>query len=178
MVDSGQSESGALFKDDTMTATIARKKNEKDRFVEEFVARLMRLPKQKVDRLSELQTLFGQASNEEEEEEILDIVVEIIEPALIGMDWPKNVIADFESGVGNDAIRKVGAYRKQVGQRIKQRRKNLGMSQDDLAEKAGIPQSHVSRLERGVHAATDATIERVAKALGVEPGDIDPACDV
>jgi DNA-binding XRE family transcriptional regulator len=170
----------AVLEDREMPVTTKgrkKKKGAKDRFVEQLISRLMRLSKEKVDSFAELRTLFLQSQDNDEREEILKVAVEIIQPELIGMAWPKGVVADFESGLDPEAIRKVGAYRKQVGHRIKERRRALGMTQEDVAERAGIPQSHVCRLEKGLHAATNATIERVAKVLKVRPGDLDPACD-
>jgi transcriptional regulator with XRE-family HTH domain len=54
-----------------------------------------------------------------------------------------------------------------LGQRIKQRREQLGLSQIDLARLADIPQPRLSEYERG--AKTDMTLgtaKRLARALG------------
>lgn len=59
-----------------------------------------------------------------------------------------------------------------IGKRIKQYRKNAGLSQVGLAEKASIQPNTLARLERGEHRASSPTIEKLAKALGVTASDI------
>ena len=49
-------------------------------------------------------------------------------------------------------------------------RKERGMTMMELAEKAGMHQGHLSKLERGLMPYTQQSLERVAKALGVTPG--------
>jgi transcriptional regulator with XRE-family HTH domain len=53
-----------------------------------------------------------------------------------------------------------------LGDRVRRRREELGMSQQDLAEKTGILQTLISRLERGVNTNphTDVLL-RLARAL-------------
>ena len=51
------------------------------------------------------------------------------------------------------------------------------MTQTDLAKKAGLPESHISRLENAEIRATNLTLVKIAKALGVSVGDIDPCTD-
>ncbi|MEJ0029525.1 MAG: helix-turn-helix transcriptional regulator [Bacteroidota bacterium] len=51
-------------------------------------------------------------------------------------------------------------------------RKQQGLSQQQLADGAGIDRSFVSRLERGLISATIATIFKLAKPLNVRPSDI------
>lgn len=64
-----------------------------------------------------------------------------------------------------------------VGGKIRELREKAGMNQSELAEKAGLTQSHVSRLENAGHSATHMTLEKIARALGVTVGDIDPCVD-
>lgn len=50
---------------------------------------------------------------------------------------------------------------------LKRIRTEAGLSQGEFAEKLGMPQSYVSRLERGIHnPAVDVAVQ-LAKALGV-----------
>jgi XRE family transcriptional regulator, regulator of sulfur utilization len=41
----------------------------------------------------------------------------------------------------------------------------LGMTQRQLAELAGVPQADISRIERGAGNPTEATLQRLARAL-------------
>jgi transcriptional regulator with XRE-family HTH domain len=65
-------------------------------------------------------------------------------------------------------------YRQMVGARIRSKRESLGWTQEQLADVTGLAQSHISRLEVGKHAPTFQTIERIAGALQVAAGDLDP----
>ena len=58
---------------------------------------------------------------------------------------------------------------KTFGEQVKCRRISLGMTQADLAEKAGIHRPDLSDLENGRHSPTLETVEKIAKALGVPP---------
>lgn len=51
------------------------------------------------------------------------------------------------------------------------------MTQEELAERAGVSQSSISRLENDSFEASDATRVRIAKALGVEPHILFPYVD-
>lgn len=69
------------------------------------------------------------------------------------------------------------SWSERVGGRIRTLREGAGMTQTALAEKAGLTQSHVSRLEKAEHSAAHKTLEKIAAALGVEIGEIDPGAD-
>lgn len=55
------------------------------------------------------------------------------------------------------------------GEGIKTLRGIKDWTQTDLAAAAGVPQSRISNLERGLRSASDTTRIRIARALGVEP---------
>ncbi|QOZ84705.1 MULTISPECIES: helix-turn-helix domain-containing protein [Chromobacterium] len=52
---------------------------------------------------------------------------------------------------------------------VRRRRLELGLSQEELAEAAGVHRTYVGMLERGEKNVTIYNIERIAVALGVEP---------
>ncbi|MNF65595.1 anaerobic benzoate catabolism transcriptional regulator [compost metagenome] len=52
---------------------------------------------------------------------------------------------------------------------VKRRRLELGLSQEELAERAGVHRTYVGMLERREKNATLYSIERLAIALEVEP---------
>ena len=52
---------------------------------------------------------------------------------------------------------------------LKRLRKAKGLSQEELAHQVGIDRTYVSALERRVYAASIDLVERLAKALEVEP---------
>ena len=62
-----------------------------------------------------------------------------------------------------------------IAKAIKKKRDEKEWTQTQLADKSGLQQSHISRLEAGVHSPSWKTLEKIAKALGVEVGDLDPS---
>jgi transcriptional regulator with XRE-family HTH domain len=69
-----------------------------------------------------------------------------------------------------------------VGERIRQRRLELGLSQREL-EAPGVTFSYISRLERGKRVASVRALRQIAPKLGVtvhwlETGEDDPAVEL
>jgi transcriptional regulator with XRE-family HTH domain len=64
-----------------------------------------------------------------------------------------------------------------VSRRIRELRNGAGLNQGELARAAGLTQSHISRLENARHSATHLTLTKVAEALDVGIGVIDPCVD-
>ena len=63
--------------------------------------------------------------------------------------------------------------RERIGKRIAALRKLAGLSQEDLALRAGLQRTHVSRIEAGKYAVTLETIQAFAAALGMTVDIID-----
>lgn len=57
--------------------------------------------------------------------------------------------------------------RKQLGNNIKQLRTSLGLSQEQLAEKAGLHRTYVGAVERGERNVSLDNILAISRALGV-----------
>lgn len=55
---------------------------------------------------------------------------------------------------------------------VRRQRLELGLSQEELAEKAGVHRTYVGMLERSEKNVTIYNIERIALALGVEPASL------
>lgn len=53
-----------------------------------------------------------------------------------------------------------------LGLQYAEARRARGMTQQQLSEASGIPQADISRLERGAGNPTEATLQRLAEALG------------
>jgi transcriptional regulator with XRE-family HTH domain len=56
--------------------------------------------------------------------------------------------------------------------RLKKLRADRGMTQEALAEKAGISRVYIARLETGRQDPTLATLKKLAKALKVKVGEL------
>jgi transcriptional regulator with XRE-family HTH domain len=59
-----------------------------------------------------------------------------------------------------------------LGKRIRELRKERRYSQEKLAELAGIHENHVRRIEGGTANPSYLVLVRVAKALGISPGEL------
>lgn len=56
---------------------------------------------------------------------------------------------------------------KKFGDKIRDLRKQKGLSQEELAFKAGLHRTYISDIERGSRNVSLKNIEKIAKALGV-----------
>ena len=56
---------------------------------------------------------------------------------------------------------------------LRQHRQDRFISQNDLAKLSGVTAATISRIENGVERPRFVTIRKLAKALNVDPGDID-----
>jgi transcriptional regulator with XRE-family HTH domain len=66
----------------------------------------------------------------------------------------------------NDAAR-AAVFEQQIGARIRARRRQLGLSQSDLAAKLGVSFQQVQKYERGANRVAASTLVAAAAALGV-----------
>jgi transcriptional regulator with XRE-family HTH domain len=56
-----------------------------------------------------------------------------------------------------------------VASAVKRLREQRGLTQEELAARAGVTRSYLARLETGRHEPTLTMLERLAKALRVKP---------
>lgn len=61
---------------------------------------------------------------------------------------------------------------KKIGKRIAELRKDAGLSQAQLAEKAGFSSEYISRLERGVNAPSIKALNMISDYLNVSVRDM------
>lgn len=57
------------------------------------------------------------------------------------------------------------------GERVRQRRIELGISQEELAARAGVHRTYIGMIERAEKNVTLESIEKICKALNVSLGD-------
>ena len=63
--------------------------------------------------------------------------------------------------------------RERIGQRIALLRKQAKMSQEQLAQAAGLQRTHVGRIEGGKYAVTLEVVQAIAEALGMSVDIVD-----
>ncbi len=135
-----------------------------------LIDRIGTLPKIDRDDLFELLQEWRKASIPEEQESIRSAMEEILAQVPITTK-PMPMIPQVVMTRG------LQGWTDHVSKKIRELRAAQGLTQTELAQKAGIPQSHVSRLENAEHSPTHLTLEKIARALGVEVGMIDPCID-
>jgi transcriptional regulator with XRE-family HTH domain len=64
--------------------------------------------------------------------------------------------------------------RKELGSRIAGLRKKKGLSQQALADLCGLNRQNLARIEAGKHSTGIDILSRIAEALGVKVGFIEP----
>ncbi len=123
----------------------------------------------KADRsdLFELLTEWGKETDADERANVQDAMLEII---------ASEPVTAMPLDLGNSASPPT-EFAKFFGRKVKQLREKAGLSQKQLAETIGIPQSYVSRIENGEHAPTFKTRTKFAEALGVDTRDLDPSTE-
>ena len=95
---------------------------------------------------------------------------------------PKEDIKQEQSQTSLDSAEreKVRADRKQqtrerIGGRIATLRRLRGLTQEQLAQEAGLQRTHVNRIEAGKYAVTIDVVQAIAHVLGMTVDLIDPA---
>jgi hypothetical protein len=94
----------------------------------------------------------------------------------------KEVLQGPQGGVTKHAFekseKKSEGYQKWVAwisSRVRAERNAAGLTQDQLAEKSGLPQSHISRIENARHSPSHATLGKIAAALSKPLKVFDPS---
>lgn len=128
--------------------------------------RLRSLPQADRDDLFELTKAFLSAGSDEDRSEVVESMLELLDCK--------------EQGSSSFAVEKTNSggmekWLTYVSERIRALREAAGLTQVELAVATGLEQSHISRLENGKHSPSHLTIEKIAKALGVNAKEIDPS---
>jgi len=88
----------------------------------------------------------------------------------IKRDMALEAIAQMENEKPEDFVDADDFALELAAETIADARKRAGLTQKQLGEKLGIPQSQVSRIERNPDRTTVRTMKRLAKALKVDVG--------
>ena len=130
-----------------------------------LVERIRGLPKEDKDDLFELsRTLFDAKSDEE-----LQYAAAAFQEIL---DQKNAKVFPFEI---HDETDNLDGWLSFVSNRIKKAREEAGLTQEALEKQTGLPQSHISRLENGVHSPSSATLKKIASATGKPLNYFDPS---
>lgn len=122
------------------------------------VDRIHRLNKADRDDLFALVKELVVATNDEDRFGIIETMVEILDGRS----------ATIERADLSESERPSEHWQKWVewvSKRIRDARRDSALTQEQLAEKTGLPQSHISRIENAKHSPSRATLEKIATAL-------------
>jgi DNA-binding XRE family transcriptional regulator len=119
--------------------------------------RIRGLPKEDRDDLYELTKEFFVAESSEDRDSAGRAIMEIFEQA------PARV-TKMLMPTGTESLDSWTVF---VSRKIRDLRLSSELTQEQLAEKAGLPQSHICRLELGQHSPNAITLEKIARALAV-----------
>jgi DNA-binding XRE family transcriptional regulator len=131
-----------------------------------LVERIASLPRTDRDDLFELMQSLRKQNSREELAEILKTMEEIL------AQTPPNLIDAVPADSGTEGLQR---WKNFVAKNIRALRIKAGFTQTQLAERAGLPQSHISRLENAQYSATNMTLQKIADALGVPVSRFDPS---
>jgi ribosome-binding protein aMBF1 (putative translation factor) len=118
--------------------------------------------------LMELLAEFRKAKSQEERDSIERAILEIIESPSLKVTAMRRLAVDKPGP-------KLQKWIDYISDRIKTLRTKAGLTQVELAERSGLTQSHISRIEAGMHSPTHHTLEKIAVGLGVSVGKLDPS---
>jgi DNA-binding XRE family transcriptional regulator len=121
------------------------------------------------DIVSLVEAITSPGTPVEEQYEIFETIREILFPELVGD------IHMGRAGSVEETPNRLQRRMDHVGSTIKRKREEKKLTQMELAKLSGLPQSHICRLEAGVHSPSMKTLEKIARALGVAVGDLDPS---
>lgn len=132
------------------------------------VERVSRLSAADKTDLFELVKGLGAAQDAEEYESIRSAMLEILDQEQTGAQV-------MESDALARRPEKLQKWVDYISGKIRDLRKAAKLTQEELAGRSGLPQSHISRLEKGQHSPSRETLEKLAKGLGVPVGQLDPS---
>lgn len=129
--------------------------------------RVKRLPE---DDRNDLYELIPHLLSDDEEEQrsAMKAATEILD---------QNPVRVLKSDLLEGASSELKKWTGFISKKIRKARKAAGLTQAQLAERSGIPQSHISRLENGEHSPSAQTLQRLAKAMNLRYEELDPSAE-
>lgn len=129
--------------------------------------RIGRLTKEDRDDLFALVKELACATTDEDRIGIRDTMVEIL-------DGRSGAVEPADLADASPPPERMHKWVDWVSKKIRDARTEAGLTQEQLAEKTGLPQSHISRIENARHSPARATIEKIANALNKPVTFFDP----
>lgn len=136
-----------------------------------LVEKIASLSQEEKDDLMSVVMEIKECDAAEDLDDIQQTIREILFPKMVGPLLERGEIK-APSSAARDAVSK---RREEIAARLKRLRCAANLTQGQLAEKSGLPQSHISRLEGGQHSPSLKTVVKLSEALNVSIVELDPA---
>ena len=130
--------------------------------------RVRRMPIEDRNDLFELVQELPKAESQEDIDGICAAMREILAQETLTVR-PLDLTTDEEPGPG------LRQWIDLISRRVRDARESAGITQVELAERSGLPQSHISRIENGKLSPSHATLEKLARGLDRPLSDFDPS---
>lgn len=134
--------------------------------------RIQKLSREDCDDLFALVTDYRQATSNEDRTAADAGIMEILEQEDVSVQV-KTLTVDGNASTPPNLTK----WLDWVSRKIHALREKAGLSQVELADRTGLPQSHISRLENGKHSPSRYTLEKLAEAMGVDVAEFDPSAE-
>ncbi len=108
---------------------------------------------------------FMTTDDEESRESAASTILEILEPN-------RGTVRRVSLGEGTATKT---PWTASISKKIRELRIAAKLTQEELAARSGLTQSHICRLERGEHSPNGLTLEKLAQGLGVPLARLDPS---
>ena len=135
-----------------------------------LMERIKSLAKEDRDDLLQLFTAWNDAGDADDRRGAWDAMLEVLTRGNVSAK-PMTLPAEDHLPRGTEQ------WAARVGKEIRRLRDGASLTQAQLAHKAGLLQSHISRLENAEYSPTHLTLKKIADALGLPVNAIDPSAD-
>lgn len=132
-----------------------------------IVDRLQRLDGPDREDMYTLVSELSKASTQEERDEVVQTMKEILDGSSSSVRVRRHEFAR------NEHPERLTKWVLFVGSKVKHARDACNLTQVQLAEQTGLPQSHISRIENGRLSPSRVTLEKLAPVLGLKVEDFD-----
>lgn len=140
-----------------------------------ILARVLQLSDQAWADYLELREQYRRASSADEKREILDTLVEVVLDEPVRPIPIEQVERQAKAGLpGAAAADRFEREARAFGANLRRLRRDRRMTQPELAGAANMTQPQISYLERGEHRPQEATVRKLAEALGVSAEELLP----
>lgn len=133
--------------------------------------RIARLDNEDREAVWKIARCMSECESDEDFNEASDALLEVLDQNPIRTEELELGQSDKPEGAKDELMK----WKRFIGKKVSELRKERGLTQVELADLAELPQSHISRIENSRLSPSCVTIKKIADALGIDPSEIDPS---